>query len=115
MIAYRRTKGGWFCNVGFFDRQKRERDMFVMSKPAVRLGMATLLLVSLAACQKEDSSSNGKGPAEKAGQQLDQAAERAGEELNKAAQMAGKGLQQLGQKIQNEAGQAQQSPPQKKE
>lgn len=89
--------------------------MFVMSKPAVRLGIAMLFLVSLAACQKEDAASNGKGPAEKAGQQLDRAAERAGEELNKAAKIAGKGLQQLGQKIQNEAGQEQQSPPQKKE
>ena len=72
------------------------------------------LVTGLAACEKTETASGEKGPAEKAGQQLDQAASRASEELNKAAEVAGKGLQQLGQKIQNEAEQAQQAQ-QKKE
>jgi len=74
-----------------------------------RLLMAAILAAGLAACEKTDTATGEKGPAERAGQQLDQAASRASEELNKAAEVAGKGLQQLGQKIQNEAEQAQQA------
>jgi hypothetical protein len=75
---------------------------------AVRLVAASILMTGLAACQKQDAK-EGMGPAEKAGQQLDQAAARAGDELNKAAEEAGKGLQKLGQKIQNESKEAQES------
>ncbi|OWW22427.1 hypothetical protein [Noviherbaspirillum denitrificans] len=78
-----------------------------------RLLIAVGIAVALAACQKTETAAE-KGPAEKAGQKLDQAASRAGEELNKAAEAAGKGMQQLGQKIQDSAEQAQQGQ-QKKE
>lgn len=78
-----------------------------------RLLVAACLITGLAACEKTDTAAGEKGPAEKAGQQIDQAASRAGEELNKAAEVAGKGLQQLGQKIQNEAEEAQQAQPKK--
>lgn len=81
----------------------------------VRLLAAAVLAVSLAACEKNETASREEGADERAGQQLDQAAARASEELNKAAEAAGKGLQQLGQKIQNEAEQAQQAQQQKKE
>lgn len=80
----------------------------------VRMLAAAGLIVGFVACEKTDTTVSEKGPAEKAGQQLDQAASRASEELNKAAGVAGKGLQQLGQKIQGEAEQAEQSQ-QKKE
>jgi hypothetical protein len=89
--------------------------MFKSTKSLARLVTAGLMLTGLAACQKNETTSDERGPAEKAGQQLDQAAARAGEELNKAAEVAGKGLQKLGQKIQNEAEQAQQAQQQKKE
>jgi predicted small secreted protein len=89
--------------------------MFKSTQALARLVLAGLLAANLAACQKNETASGEKGPAERAGQQLDQAAARAGEELNKAAQAAGKGMQQLGQKIQNEAEQAQQGQQQKKE
>lgn len=78
-----------------------------------RLLAAAIFIVGLAGCEKTDTAAGEKGPAEKAGQQLDQAAARASEEMNKAAEVAGKGLQQLGQKIQNEAEQAQQAQPKK--
>lgn len=86
--------------------------MFKSTKSLARLVAAGLLMAGLVACEKNETASGEKGPAEKAGQQLDQAAARASEELNKAAEVAGKGLQKLGEKIQNEAEQAQQ---QKKE
>ena len=81
----------------------------------IRLVATAVLAGGLAACEKNETASREEGPAERAGQQLDQAAARASEELNKAAEAAGKGLQQLGQKIQNEAEQAQQAQQQKKE
>ena len=81
----------------------------------LRLFAITALITAMAACEKSETASTGKGPAEQAGQKLDQAASRAGEELNKAAEVAGKGLQKFGQKIQSEAEQAQQAQPQKKE
>jgi 16S rRNA G527 N7-methylase RsmG len=71
-------------------------------------GIAVVLSVTaLTACEKREAAENGAGPAERAGQQLDQATARAGEELNKAAEKAGQGLQQLGKKLQNEAKEAQ--------
>jgi 16S rRNA G527 N7-methylase RsmG len=90
-------------------------DMLSLTRDFLRLIVLASMLTGLVACQKTDTAANEKGPAEKAGQQLDQAASRAGEELNKAAEAAGKGLQQLGQKMQNEAEQAQQAQQQKKE
>ena len=88
--------------------------MLISSTSFARLLVAACLITGLTACEKTDTAASEKGPAEKAGQQLDQAASRASEELNKAAEVAGKGLQQLGQKIQTEAEQAQQAQ-QKKE
>lgn len=73
---------------------------------------ANLLIVSalvfgLSACEKKAAETEGKGPAERAGQQIDQAATKAGEQLNKFAEEAGKGLQTAGKKIQNAADEAQ--------
>jgi hypothetical protein len=76
-------------------------------KPAAALAAVTLLSLSLAACQKKDASTDAKGPAETAGQQLDKATARAGEELNKAAEKAGQGLQEAGKKLQDKAADAQ--------
>jgi hypothetical protein len=64
------------------------------------------LISGLSACEKQQAAVEEKGPAEKAGQQLDQAAARASEELNKVAEKAGKGLQEIGEKLQNEAQEA---------
>lgn len=69
------------------------------------LAAASLMLV-LAGCEKRDETT-GAGPAERAGQQLDQAAARAGEELNQIAGKAGQGMQQMGEKLQNKAEEAQ--------
>lgn len=59
-----------------------------------------------AGCEKRDETA-GAGPAERAGQQLDQAASRAGEQLNSMAGKAGQGMQELGQKMQDKAEEAQ--------
>lgn len=68
---------------------------------------AACLAIGLASCQKHDTASGDKGPAERAGQQLDQAASKAGEELNKAAEKAGQGLQKAGRELQDKATEAQ--------
>lgn len=81
-----------------------------MLKPSRTLSsvvLAGLLSAGLAACEKKEVAAEGPGPAEKAGQQIDQATTRAAEELNKVAEKTGKGLQQMGEKIQNEAQEAQ--------
>lgn len=80
---------------------------------ATSVMVITALVASLSACEKQQAAVEEKGPAEKAGQQLDQAAARASEELSKVAEKAGKGLQEIGQKLQNEAQEAQEA--QKKE
>ncbi|GAB3553455.1 hypothetical protein GCM10027343_40230 [Noviherbaspirillum agri] len=77
-------------------------------KLAARFIALGALIAGLAACEKQDAT-EGKGPAEQAGRQIDQAASRAGEELNKAAEKAGQGLQELGQKMQDESKEAQES------
>lgn len=69
--------------------------------------VATLMAIgvpvlSLSACQKKEVAEE-KGPAEKAGEQIDQATARAGTELSKATEKAGQAMQQLGQKLQSEA------------
>ncbi|HEX7646101.1 MAG TPA: hypothetical protein VF450_01675 [Noviherbaspirillum sp.] len=66
-----------------------------------------VLAVGLVACEKHDTASGDKGPAERAGQQLDKAASKAGEELNEAAIKAGEGLQQAGKELQDKAAEAQ--------
>lgn len=80
-----------------------------MLKPtntAVSLAALGALVVGLTACEKKEVVTEEKGPAERAGQQIDQTAARASEEINKIAEKTGKGLQELGQKIQNEAREA---------
>ncbi|WP_136415384.1 hypothetical protein [Herbaspirillum sp. ST 5-3] len=72
------------------------------AKSAATLMAIGVLMLSLSACQKKEVAEE-KGPAEKAGQQIDQAAARAGTELNKATEKAGQAMQQLGQKLQDEA------------
>lgn len=65
------------------------------------------LLSGLVACERRETPTS-EGPAERVGQQLDQAAARAGEELNKVAEKAGQGMQALGEKLENKAQDAQQ-------
>lgn len=67
--------------------------------------IATLSL-ALSACQKNEPTAD-KGPAEKAGAQLDQAASKAAVELNKVAEEAGKGLKKAGENLQGAAKDAQ--------
>jgi hypothetical protein len=76
------------------------------SNRGITLAMALgILCIGLSACQKVDPAAD-KGPAEKIGQQLDQAAAKAAVELNKVAEQAGKGLEKAGEKIQNAAKEA---------
>jgi hypothetical protein len=81
--------------------------MLKQSKPAISLIALGMLILGLSGCEKNQSVAEEKGPAEKAGKQLDQAAARASEELSKVAEKAGKSLQEIGQKLQNEAQEAQ--------
>ncbi|HJV51631.1 MAG TPA: hypothetical protein VJ652_09235 [Noviherbaspirillum sp.] len=71
------------------------------------LAMAALA-VALTGCEKRQAAED-SGPAERAGQQIDQAASRTGEELNKLAGKVGQGLETAGQKLQDEANQARKS------
>ncbi len=83
--------------------------MMKRTRTAICRGMIGVMLAGLLGCEKTDVADNEKGPAEKAGAQIDHAAARAGEELNKVAEKAGEGLQRLGQKLQDEAQQAKQA------
>ena len=76
-------------------------------KSAVSFVVLGVLVAGLSACEKKEVAGAGEGTAEKAGQQIDQAAARAGEELNKAAEKTGQGLQELGKKLQSESQEAQ--------
>lgn len=71
--------------------------------PVLAIGM---LSVVLSACQKNENTAE-KGPAEKAGQQLDQAAAKAAVEINKIGEQAGKALEKAGEKIQGASKDAQ--------
>ncbi|GIZ52763.1 hypothetical protein [Noviherbaspirillum aridicola] len=63
------------------------------------IGLAALsLLAGLSACQKRDEASAEKGPAEKAGAQVDAATSKAGDALNKAGEKTGQALQSAGEK-----------------
>ena len=77
-----------------------------LQKPFAMTLTIAALMTSLAACQKNEVVAE-KGPAEKAGQQLDQAMIKASEQLSKAAEQAGKELQAAGEKIQSAAQEAQ--------
>lgn len=56
--------------------------------------MALLTLLALTACEQ-------KGPAERAGEQLDNAAEAMGDKIENATDDAGKTLEQAGDKIED--------------
>lgn len=66
-----------------------------------------LLVLGLVGCQKTDGTAENtpseQGPAEKVGQQLDQAAAEAAKHLNTMAEHAGKGLEKAGESLQNDA------------
>ena len=72
---------------------------------------SALLVAGLSGCQNGDDTSGTapaeKGPAEKVGEQLDQAAGEAAKHLNKMAEHAGKGLEKAGESLQGEAKDAQ--------
>jgi hypothetical protein len=85
----------------------RKDAMMKRGKNAAMLLALGVLIASLTACEKKEVATEEKGPAEKAGKQIDQAAAKAGEELNKVAEKAGEKMQQAGQKLQNEAAEAQ--------
>lgn len=70
---------------------------------AIALG---ILLVATAGCERTEQASTA-GPAEKAGQKLDQAAVKAAEGLNKLAEKAGAGMEKVGENMQNAARDAQ--------
>lgn len=76
-------------------------------KTIVTLAAAGICIAALSGCEKKLEPQAQKGPAEQAGQQLDQATARAGEKLNQVTEKAGEGLQRLGEKLQNEAQDAQ--------
>jgi hypothetical protein len=78
-----------------------------MSIATSRIALAALLIgvAALTGCQKTDEQ--GKGPAEIAGKQIDNAAVEAGKELKQAAQEAGKAMENAGAKMQEKAKEAQ--------
>jgi hypothetical protein len=65
-----------------------------------------LLLAALAACQR-NTPPEAKGPAEKAGEKIDEAAAKAAKGINNLAEKAGSGLQKAGENMQKEAKDAQ--------
>ncbi|KRB87646.1 hypothetical protein [Noviherbaspirillum sp. Root189] len=81
--------------------------MLKHTKPALSLLAIAFFVTSLSACQKQDVASGEKGPAEKAGAQLDQAATRAGEELNKVGEKLGQTMQSAGEKLEDKSQEAQ--------
>jgi hypothetical protein len=96
---------------------KTLRGRIVMTKRNTNLALAgacIALAAVLAGCQKNEPTAD-KGPAERAGQQLDQAASKAAVQLNKVAEEAGKGLAKAGENLQGAAKDAQsknaQTPP----
>lgn len=68
------------------------------------IALSTVLVFGLAACQKTESTA--EGPAEKVGQQLDQAASKAAVHINAIAEKAGQGLSKAGDQIEETAKEA---------
>lgn len=60
------------------------------------ISMASIM-IGLTACQKKEEAT-GQGPAQKVGEQIDQATAKASEELNKAGEKAGELMQRAGEK-----------------
>jgi hypothetical protein len=65
-----------------------------------------MLLAALAGCQRNEPART-EGPAEKAGQKIDQAAAKAAAGINKLAEKAGAGMEKAGENMQKEAREAQ--------
>ncbi|MBK4733055.1 hypothetical protein [Noviherbaspirillum pedocola] len=65
-----------------------------------------LTLAALAGCER-NTPPEAKGPAEKAGEKIDQAAAKAAQGINNLADKAGSGLQKAGENMQKEAKEAQ--------
>lgn len=65
-----------------------------------------VLVAGLTACEKKEVAADEKGPAQRAGEQIDKATAKASEEINKIAEKAGQGLQKAGEKLQNAAQEA---------
>ena len=70
---------------------------------AARSMLAGFVVVASIGCEREERPAGESGPAERAGEQIDQAFTRAGEELNKMAERTGKNLENLGRRLQDEA------------
>ena len=78
----------------------------MLRKTSCSAALAALLVLGLSACERAETEAVGRGPAERAGEQLDRAAARAGEELNRLAGAAGETMQQAGRRLQEEASEA---------
>ena len=70
-----------------------------------------LLVLGLSGCEKTetaaDDASAQKGPAEKVGEHIDQAAAEAARHLNTMAEHAGKGIEKAGESLQSQSKDAQ--------
>jgi predicted small secreted protein len=67
-----------------------------------------LLLAALAACER-NTPPGAAGPAQQAGEKIDQAAAKAASGINRMAEKAGSGLEKAGENMQKEAKQAQEN------
>jgi hypothetical protein len=81
--------------------------MMNLSKNFTLACIAGVFMFGLSACQKNQQPVAEKGPAEQAGQQLDEAAAKAAEGLNKVAEKAGEGIKKAGESLQSTAKDAQ--------
>lgn len=73
----------------------------IMKKIAA-LSLAGFFGLALAACDKNEPDS-ARGPAEKAGEKIDQASETAVEKINEAASAAGRSIERAGEKLHDKA------------
>ncbi|MBA3695282.1 MAG: hypothetical protein H0W85_00575 [Methylotenera sp.] len=64
----------------------------MLNKKLLSATYVALMVIGLAACDKQ-------GPAERAGEKLDNATERAGEKMDNAAEKAGDKMEAAGDKI----------------
>ncbi len=74
----------------------------IMKKIAA-LTLAGFFGLSLAACDKKEPDDSARGPAEKAGEKIDQATETAAEKINEAASAAGRSIERAGEKLHDKA------------
>lgn len=61
-------------------------------KKIILIIFSSMIIVSLAACKKE-------GPAERAGQKIDETVEKAGEKIKESAEKAGDKIEEAGEKV----------------